>query len=76
MNSRQYKYSATNALTADTVTANTIVVANATRAAFAVGQPVELGTVVGNTSVFYGRNIMQIDVNVSFGNLLCKKDIS
>lgn len=56
-------YATTTVLTADTAAANTIVVANATGAAFAVGQPVSLGTSRGNTSVFYGRNITQIDVD-------------
>ena len=57
------QYSASHALTADTVAANTIVVSNTTGAAFAVGQPISLGTAAGNTSVFYGRNITQIDVD-------------
>ena len=57
------QYNAAHALTADTSAANTIVVSNATGAAFAVGQPISLGTSAGNTSVFYGRNITQIDVD-------------
>lgn len=57
------QYNAAHALTADTSAANTIVVSNATGAAFAVGQPIGLGTGAGSTSVFYGRNITQIDVD-------------
>lgn len=57
------QYNAAHALTADTSAANTIVVSNATGAAFSVGQPISLGTAAGNTSVFYGRNITQIDVD-------------
>ena len=57
------QYNAAHALTADTVAANTIVVSNATGAAFAVGQPISLGTAAGNTSVFYGRNITNIQVD-------------
>lgn len=56
-------YSTSHALTADTAAANTIVVSNATGAAFAVGQPISLGTGTGSTSVFYGRNITNIQVD-------------
>ena len=57
------QYNAAHTLTAGTSFANTIVVANATGAAFAVGQPISLGTAVGNMSVFYGRNITNIQVD-------------
>ena len=57
------QFNAAHTLTADTSSANTIVVANATGAAFAVGQPISLGTVAGSTSVFYGRNITNIQVD-------------
>ena len=56
-------YNAAHTLTADTVAANTIVVANATGVAFAIGQPVSLGTASGSISVFYGRNITNIQVD-------------
>lgn len=56
-------YNAAHTLTADTVAANTIVVSNTTGAAFAVGQPIALGTGAGSTSVFYGRNITNIQVD-------------
>ena len=57
------QYNAAHALTVDTVAANTIVVSNVTGAAFAVGQPVGLGTAPGSTSVFYGRNITNIQAD-------------
>lgn len=57
------QYNAAHQLTADTVAANTIVVSNTTGAAFAVGQPVGLGISVANTSVFYGRNITNIQAD-------------
>ena len=57
------QFNAAHALTADTVAANTIVVANTTGAAFAVGQPIGLGTAAGSTSVFYGRNITLIQAD-------------
>lgn len=56
-------YNAAHTLTADTVAVNTIVVSNVTGAAFAIGQPVSLGTAAGSTSVFYGRNITNIQVD-------------
>jgi hypothetical protein len=56
-------YNAAHTLTADTVAANTIVVSNTTGAAFAVGQPVSLGTSQGGNQIFYGRNITQIDID-------------
>jgi len=54
---------ADNTLTADTSSANTIVVSNATGTEFAVGQPVSLGTAAYNISVFYGRNITLIQAD-------------
>ena len=57
------QYNNSHALTVDTVAANTIVVANTTGAAFAIGQPVSLGTSRGSISVFYGRNITNIQVD-------------
>lgn len=57
------QYNDSHALTADTVAANTIVVSNDTGAAFAVGQPVSLGASIGNNSVFYGRNITNIQAD-------------
>jgi hypothetical protein len=56
-------FGTTEVLTADTSSANTIVVSNATGAKFAIGQPVGLGTSQGGNQIFYGRNITNIQVD-------------
>lgn len=57
-------YNAADVLTADTSPAgNTLVVANATGAKFAVGQAISVGTSLGGNQRFYGRTITAIDVD-------------
>jgi len=58
------QYSAAHTLTADTNPAgNTLVVANATGAAYAVGQAISVGTSLGVNQRFYGRTITNIQAN-------------
>jgi len=58
------QYDATHTLTADTNPAgNTLVVANATGAAYAVGQAISVGTSLGGTQLFYGRTITNIQAD-------------
>jgi hypothetical protein len=57
-------YNAADVLTADTSPAgNTLVVANATGAKFAVGQAISVGTSLGRNQRFYGRTITAIDAD-------------
>lgn len=59
------QYSASHTLTADTDPAgNTLVVANATGALYAVGQAISVGTVLGGVQRFYGRTITNIQADI------------
>jgi hypothetical protein len=56
------QYVATHLATFATTSGNQIVVANATAALYAVGQPISIGTTQGGNQVFYGRTITAINV--------------
>ena len=56
------QYAATHLATFATTSGNQIVVANATAALYAVGQPIGIGTTQGGNQVFYGRTITAINV--------------
>lgn len=56
-------YVATDTATAETVSGNTIQVTNAVGAKYAIGQPISLGSSLGSTSIFYGRDITNIQVD-------------
>jgi hypothetical protein len=56
-------YVATDTATAETVSGNTIQVTNAVGAKYAIGQPISLGSSLGSTSIFYGREITNIQVD-------------
>jgi len=79
------QYAATHLATATENAVNRIVVANATAALYAVGQPIGIGTTQGGNQICYGRNITSIDiyddlnkaiwfdgtaVNIAVGNML------
>jgi hypothetical protein len=79
------QYTATHLATATENAVNRIIVANATAALYAVGQPIAVGSNLGGNQVFYGRTITSIDVvdasnkaisfdgaavNISIGNIL------
>lgn len=58
------RYNAADVLTADTSpAANTLVVANATGALYAVGQAISVGTSLGGNQRFYGRTITNIQAD-------------
>lgn len=56
------RYTATDLATVTETNTNRIIVANATAALYAVGQPIAVGTSQGGNQVFYGRLITSIDV--------------
>jgi hypothetical protein len=56
------QYSATHLATVAETAVNRIIVANATAALYAVGQPIGIGTSQGGNQICYGRNITSIDV--------------
>jgi hypothetical protein len=79
------QYTATHLATFATTNGNQIVVANATAALYAVGQPIGIGTTQGGNQVCYGRTITAINtydagdkaivfdgaaVNIAIGNML------
>ena len=55
-------YAGTNLVTVAQTTSNSIIVANAAAALFAVGQPIGCGTALNENQRFYGRNITSIDL--------------
>lgn len=57
------RYSASDVVTVETVTANFVVVSNATGALYNVGEAVNLGTALGNTAKFAQRNITLKEVD-------------
>lgn len=58
------QYNAAHTLTADTNPAgNTLVVANATGALYAIGQAISVGTSLGGSQRFYGRTITNIQAD-------------
>jgi len=58
------RYNAGDTLTADTDPAgNTLVVANATGAQYAIGQAISVGTSLGGNQLFYGRTITNIQTD-------------
>lgn len=58
------QYLVTHVLTADTSpAANTLVVANATGALYAIGQAISVGTALGGNQRFYGRTITNIQAD-------------
>ena len=79
------QYSATHLATVAENAVNRIIVANATAASYAVGQPISVGSTLGGNQIFYGRSITSIDVydgsnkaisfdggavNIAVGNIL------
>ena len=57
------RYSADDKAVDATTNGNTIVVSNTTGAYYKVGQAISVGSTLGNNSVFYGRNITQIQAD-------------
>lgn len=79
------QYTATHLAVVAESNTNRIIVANAVAALYAVGQAISVGTTQGGNQIFYGRNVVSIDVydasnkaivfdgapvNISVGNLL------
>lgn len=54
------QYNSAHTATVATTNSNQIIVANSTASAYAVGQPISVGTTQGGNQVFYGRNITAI----------------
>lgn len=57
------QYSESHLATVAELATNRIIVANSTADAFLVGQPISIGTSRGGNQIFYGRDIVSIDVH-------------